>query len=154
MHDYPFPWRPLWLAKALATAPGGVHRATLMLCLAYWAGGCSSIPDDDVTFSALLKLPMSAWRAQKAAVLAAFTTIRPALDQAFKAEDAKHQANVRRGLNAVAKVRARKARNTAVILPNPAHTLPRLDPIPPAHVITRRAGQKSSGKSTASLFTD
>ena len=155
MHDYPFPWRPLWLAKALATAPGGVHRATLMLCLAYWAGGCSSIPDDDVTFSALLKLPMSAWRAQKAAVLAAFTTIRPALDLTYRAEDRKHQANVRRGLNMVSKAKARKANAiSAATLPNPEHMLPRREQVNvPAHVIADRR-QKSSGKSTASLFTD
>ena len=155
MHDYPFPWKLVWHAQALATAKLSVNRSVCILCLAYWAGGCSAIPDDRVTLAALIKLPHQAVQAQETAVLQAFETIRPALDRTYRAEDRKHQANVRRGLNMVSKAKARKANAiSAATLPNPEHMLPRREQVNvPEHVIADRR-QKSSGKSTASLFTD
>ena len=155
MHRYPLPWWLIWHAEALQTATGSVRRITLSLATAYWAGGCSGLPDDMHTQAALTGLHLRSWEDAKPAVMAAFETIRPQLDHEYAAKDAEHLARVRRGQSCIAKVRAKKAeRAAAARLPNPEHTLPRLDPIPPAHVITRRAGQKSSGKSTASLFTD
>ena len=155
MHRYPLPWWLILDAQILRSATQFLRRNVTSFAIAYWAGGCHSFPDDDSSLAALAGIHLTTWTDCKTAVLQAFEIIRPQLDQAYAAEDAKHLSRVRRGQSCIAKVRAKKAeRAAAARLPNPEHTLPRLDPIPPAHVITRRAGQKSSGKSTASLFTD
>ena len=124
MHDYPFPWKLVWHAQALATAKLSVNRSVCILCLAYWAGGCSAIPDDRVTLAALIKLPHQAVQAQETAVLQAFETIRPQLDQAYAAKDAEHLARVRRGQSCIAKVRAKKAERAAaaILPPTAAHS--------------------------------
>ena len=155
MHRYPLPWWLILDAQILRSATQFLRRNVTSFAIAYWAGGCHSFPDDDSSLAALAGIHLTTWTVCKTAVLQAFETIRPQLDQAYAAKDAEHLARVRRGQSCIAKVRAKKAaRASAAILPNPEHTLPRREQVNvPAHVIVDRR-QKSSGKSTASLFTD
>ena len=155
MHRYPLPWWLILDAQILRSATQFLRRNVTSFAIAYWAGGCHSFPDDDSSLAALAGIHLTTWTDCKTAVLQAFETIRPQLDQAYAAEDRKHQANVRRGLNMVSKAKARKANAiSAATLPNPEHMLPRREQVNvPEHVIADRR-QKSSGKSTASLFTD
>ena len=155
MHRYPLPWWLIWHAEALQTATGSVRRITLSLATAYWAGGCSGLPDDMHTQAALTGLHLRSWEDAKPAVMAAFETIRPQLDHEYAAKDAEHLARVRRGQSCIAKVRAKKAaRASAAILPNPEHTLPRREQVNvPAHVIVDRL-RKASGKPTLELVKD
>jgi uncharacterized protein YdaU (DUF1376 family) len=57
--------------------------------MAYWAGGCRPLADDDVTLSQITRLPREAWRQHRTAVMAAFSAIRPRLDTVFRIAEAK-----------------------------------------------------------------
>jgi hypothetical protein len=67
-------------APAMQTASGRIYRATCMLALAYWRGGCSALPDDEVSLAALARLPVPQLRGDKPAIIAALAQITPALD--------------------------------------------------------------------------
>jgi len=151
---YPLPAELLWHPKALATAPGPLHRAVLMLALAYWVGGCEELPDEDTALSALMKMPLQHLRPLKGQILAAFATIRAALDKAYEHQAAKHRTNALRGYTTGAKRRAQRICQTArPMMGGVAPSLARRDQDVPAHVI---AAQKAppGGKSTHTHFVD
>ena len=79
---FPLPWWTVWHASALETATGAVRRAATMLAIAYWAGGCKPIPDDDATQAAIVRMHAVSWRETRDVVLAAFATMRAELDAA------------------------------------------------------------------------
>lgn len=69
-------------APAMQMAIGPVYRATIALAVAYWRSGCTGLPGDEVTLSALVRLPVAHIRPIKGAVLNALSQITPELDTA------------------------------------------------------------------------
>jgi hypothetical protein len=78
--DLPLPVAPIFHAPMMATAPGPVYRATIVLAVAYWRAGCALPTTDDVTLASLCRLPLAHLRPIKPAVMAALAEITPALD--------------------------------------------------------------------------
>jgi hypothetical protein len=93
--EIPCPLTIILNAPALRTANGGVYRATIVLALSHWTSGCKPLPTDDLTLSAITRLPPGSWRSAKTAVLAALDEISPLLTKAYTIA-AEKRANKRR----------------------------------------------------------
>jgi len=91
---FPLPWWHVLDGPELRTAPGGVYRAVIALSVAYWAGGCVDMPNDDVTQAALARLPVGGWRSVKPAVSLALSAICPRLEADYAAAHAAWQRQV------------------------------------------------------------
>ena len=92
--SFPCPLAPICDAPALATAPGSVYRAVVVLALAYWRSGCRPLPTDDTTLAALVRLPTSSIRPIKASVLQALSEICPALERDHACQTRAHRYQV------------------------------------------------------------
>ena len=129
MHKHRLPWWIITHATPLAVASGAVRRAVICLAIAYWAGGCAGLPDDDASVAALAGIHSMTWREQQRAIMSAFRTLQPALDKEFR--EAEERAAKRRPHAA----RARSFKRLNANAPRaPALTVPRTE-VPTAHVV-------------------
>jgi len=128
-HKHPFPWWMVVHATSLAAASLAVRRAVSCIAIAYWAGGCAGLPDDDASIAGLAGIHSMTWREQRHAIMAAFATVKPPLDKAWIAVEVKRAKLSARG-------RRLRAIQLAGIAPSTQAqvTMPRVERTP-AHVI-------------------
>jgi hypothetical protein len=152
---YPLPWWLITDAPSLRVAPGGVYRAVLSLAFAYWASGCVTMPEDDVSLSAMCRLPISTWRQCKGDVGHAMAQITPALtlewQKAHKAAEGRRAQQQR--LTAIHAAR-RGQRQVAAQAAQPAYTHSSRGPASQAAAFSARPRVASVASRTGDTFTD